>query len=111
MQPPRAAALGPQPELPLGARPGPEFGADPARCSCRAARPARTWPHWPPSPERPSFQPGFEEADTSVTAAIGLNGWYGGYHGQRDASLPLAMSGRMRHRLIESGVGALGLQP
>jgi acetyl esterase/lipase len=42
------------------------------------------------TPNDPSFQPGFEEADTSVTAAIGLNGWYGGYYGQEDASSPLA---------------------
>lgn len=42
------------------------------------------------TPDDPAFQPGFEDADTSVTAAIGLNGWYGGYHGQEDASSPLA---------------------
>ncbi|HXQ57924.1 MAG TPA: alpha/beta hydrolase [Actinomycetes bacterium] len=42
------------------------------------------------TPNDPAFQPGFEDADTSVTAAIGLNGWYGGYHGQEDASSPLA---------------------
>ena len=42
------------------------------------------------TPNDPSFQPGFEDADTSVTAAIGLNGWYGGYYGQEDASSPLA---------------------
>jgi acetyl esterase/lipase len=41
-------------------------------------------------PNDPTFQPGFEDADTSVTAAIGLNGWYGGYYGQEDASSPLA---------------------
>jgi acetyl esterase/lipase len=41
------------------------------------------------TPNDPAYQPGFEEADTSVTAAIGLNGWYGGYYGQDDASSPL----------------------
>jgi hypothetical protein len=41
------------------------------------------------TPNDPAFQPGFEDADTSVTAAIGLNGWYGGYYGQDDASSPL----------------------
>jgi acetyl esterase/lipase len=41
------------------------------------------------TPNDPTFQPGFEDADTSVTAAIGLNGWYGGYYGQDDASSPL----------------------
>jgi hypothetical protein len=39
-----------------------------------------------PHPQRPPFQPGFDDADTSITAAIGLNGWYGGYYGQEDAS-------------------------
>jgi acetyl esterase/lipase len=42
------------------------------------------------TPNDPTFQPGFEDADTSVTAAIGLNGWYGGYYGQGPASSPLA---------------------
>lgn len=28
----------------------------------------------------PRYQPGFEDADTSVTAAVGLYGWYGGYY-------------------------------
>ncbi len=32
----------------------------------------------------PHFQPGFEAADTSVTAAIGLNGWFGGYYDETD---------------------------
>ena len=31
------------------------------------------------TPNDPTVQPGFEDADTSVTAAIGLNGRYGGY--------------------------------
>jgi acetyl esterase/lipase len=40
----------------------------------------------------PAFQPGFEDADTSVTAVIGLNGYYGSYYGEGDggASSPLA---------------------
>ena len=38
----------------------------------------------------PAFQPGFKDVDTSVTAAIGLNGWYGNYYGQDAASSPLA---------------------
>ena len=39
-----------------------------------------------------AFQPGFEDADTSVTAVIGLNGYYGSYYGEGDggASSPLA---------------------
>jgi acetyl esterase/lipase len=44
------------------------------------------------TPNDPAFQPGFEDADTSVTAAIGLNGYYGGYYGEGEggASSPLA---------------------
>ncbi|MGC4959404.1 alpha/beta hydrolase [Actinomadura citrea] len=38
----------------------------------------------------PAFQPGFESADTSVTGAIYLNGWYGPYFGQGPESSPLA---------------------
>jgi acetyl esterase/lipase len=34
----------------------------------------------------PAFQPGFEEADTSVTAVVGLYGYYGGIHSRQ--SLP-----------------------
>jgi acetyl esterase/lipase len=41
------------------------------------------------TPNDPAFQPGFEDADTTITAAIGLNGWYAGYYGQDDASSPL----------------------
>jgi acetyl esterase/lipase len=69
---------------------GQEYGADPALLFVSgssagghlAALAALT-------PNDPTFQPGFEDADTSVTAAIGLNGWYGGYDGQEDASSPL----------------------
>jgi acetyl esterase/lipase len=44
------------------------------------------------TPNDPAFQPGFEDADTSVTAVIGLNGYYGSYYGDADggASAPLA---------------------
>ncbi|MFI6793213.1 alpha/beta hydrolase [Nonomuraea sp. NPDC050383] len=38
----------------------------------------------------PAFQPGFEDADTTVTGAIYLNGWYGTYFGQGPESSPLA---------------------
>lgn len=34
----------------------------------------------------PAYQPGFEEADTSVTAAASLYGWYGGYYEVGDAA-------------------------
>jgi acetyl esterase/lipase len=50
------------------------------------------------TPNDPVFQPGFEEADTSVTAAIGLYGYYGRYYGrpedERPASTPLAYDAR-----------------
>jgi acetyl esterase/lipase len=70
---------------------GPEYGADPALLfvsgssagAHMAALAALT-------PNDAAFQPGFEDADTSITAAIGLNGWYGGYYGQPDTSSPLA---------------------
>lgn len=45
------------------------------------------------TPNDPRFQPGFEDADTSVTAAVVLYAYYGGYHRDDDpgqASSPLA---------------------
>ncbi|MFB4307358.1 alpha/beta hydrolase [Actinomadura sp. GTD37] len=42
------------------------------------------------TPNDPAFQPGFEDADTSVTGAVYLNGWYGPYFGQGPESSPLA---------------------
>ena len=46
------------------------------------------------TPDDPSFQPGFEQADTSVTAAISLYGYYGS-HGpdEQPPSSPLAYVG------------------
>ncbi|WP_262403648.1 alpha/beta hydrolase [Actinomadura sp. CNU-125] len=37
----------------------------------------------------PELQPGFEDADTSVSGAVYLNGWYGPYFGQGPESSPL----------------------
>jgi acetyl esterase/lipase len=37
------------------------------------------------TPNEPALQPGFEDADTSITAAISLYGYYGRYYG-RDAT-------------------------
>lgn len=34
----------------------------------------------------PRYQPGFEEADTSVSGVISLYGWYGGYYGMGDSA-------------------------
>ncbi|MCF6468538.1 alpha/beta hydrolase [Nonomuraea sp. MG754425] len=42
------------------------------------------------TPNDPAYQPGFERADTSVTGAIYLNGWYGSYFGQGPESAPAA---------------------
>ncbi|MEU3274427.1 alpha/beta hydrolase [Saccharomonospora sp. NPDC006951] len=46
------------------------------------------------TPNDPVFQPGFEDADTTITAAICLYGYYGYYYGhtgaERPASSPLA---------------------
>jgi acetyl esterase/lipase len=66
---------------------GPRYGADPATVFVTgssagahlAAMAALT-------PNEPAFQPGFEEADTSVTAAITLGGYYGPLDG--DGRLP-----------------------
>jgi acetyl esterase/lipase len=43
------------------------------------------------TPADPRFQPGFEDADTAVTAAVCLYAYYGGYHGgdAGQASSPL----------------------
>ncbi|HET8986299.1 MAG TPA: alpha/beta hydrolase [Trueperaceae bacterium] len=45
------------------------------------------------SQNEPNLQPGFEEADTSVTGAVGLYGWYGGYYGMGGADSPVGPLG------------------
>ncbi|MFI7008362.1 alpha/beta hydrolase [Streptomyces sp. NPDC050145] len=40
------------------------------------------------TPNDPAYQPGFEEADTTVTAAIALNGWLGPYFDDDPATSP-----------------------
>ncbi len=70
-------------------RRGAEYGADPAALFVggssagghMAALAALT-------PNDPEFQPGFEAADTSVTAAISLYGYLGSYYGRGHASSP-----------------------
>ncbi|MCC5033882.1 alpha/beta hydrolase [Streptomyces sp. WAC 00631] len=70
---------------------GPGYGADPSRLVVAgssagghmAALAALT-------PNDPVFQPGFEEADTAVTAAVCLNGYFGPYYGHGAASSPAA---------------------
>ncbi|MDD9381221.1 alpha/beta hydrolase [Streptomyces sp. ZAF1911] len=68
---------------------GHEYGADPSRLfvagssagSNLAALCALT-------PNDPTFQPGFEQADTSVTAAICLYGYYGRFFGDEPDATP-----------------------
>jgi acetyl esterase/lipase len=45
------------------------------------------------TPNDPAFQPGFEDADTSVSAAITLYGYLGNYYGQGASSSPGAYIG------------------
>ena len=45
------------------------------------------------TPNDPGFQPGFEHADTSVTAAISLYGYYGSYGTDEQPSSPVAYVG------------------
>lgn len=70
---------------------GPEYGADPGMLFVAGSSAGAHMASLAAlTPNDPTFQPGFEDVDTSITAAIGLNGWYGGYDGQQDASSPLA---------------------
>jgi acetyl esterase/lipase len=70
---------------------GPEYGADPALLFVAGSSAGAHMASLAAlTPNDPAFQPGFEDADTSVTAVIGLNGWYGGYYGNDAASSPLA---------------------
>ena len=69
---------------------GPEYGADPALLFVSGSSAgAHMTALAALTPNDPAFQPGFEDADTTITAAIGLNGWYGSYYGQPDTSSPL----------------------
>jgi acetyl esterase/lipase len=70
---------------------GREYGADPALLFVSGSSAGAHMASLAAlTPNVPAFQPGFEDADTSVTAAIGLNGYYGNYYGQGAASSPLA---------------------
>lgn len=60
---------------------GPRYGADPGTlvlaggsAGAHLATIAALTQH------DPRYQPGFEDADTSVSAVVGLYGWYGGYY-------------------------------
>jgi acetyl esterase/lipase len=70
---------------------GPEYGADPGLLFVSGSSAGAHMASLAAlTPNDPAFQPGFEDADTSVTAAIGLNGWYGGYYGLPETSSPVA---------------------
>ncbi len=68
---------------------GPAYGADPGTVVISgssagghlAALAALT-------PGEPAYQPGFEQADTSVSAAVCLYGYYGRYYGRAEDELP-----------------------
>jgi acetyl esterase/lipase len=70
---------------------GHEYGADPAVLfvagSSAGAHLAATAAL---TPNDPQFQPGFEQADTAVTAAIGLYGYYGPVDGRTPTTSPHA---------------------
>ncbi|THV29030.1 alpha/beta hydrolase [Glycomyces paridis] len=42
--------------------------------------------------DRPEYQPGFEDADTSVSAVVGLGGFYGPYFGRGADTDPFALA-------------------
>jgi acetyl esterase/lipase len=68
-----------------------EYGADPATLFATgssagghmAALAALT-------PNDPRYQPGFEDADTTVSAVVSLGGYHGSYYGQGESSSPMA---------------------
>jgi acetyl esterase/lipase len=75
---------------------GREFGADPALLFVAGSSAGGQLASMAAlTPNEPVFQPGFEGADTSVTAAISLYGYYGGLRTrQRSRSSPLAFVGK-----------------
>lgn len=42
------------------------------------------------SPNQADFQPGFEDADTRIAAAVGIYGYYGRYYGRGDDEFPVS---------------------
>ncbi|TDT29349.1 TAP-like protein [Streptomyces sp. BK208] len=67
-----------------------EYGADPSTlfvaCSSAGGHMSSVAPL---TPGKPAFQPGFEEADTSVSGVVVLNGFLGAYWHQGAESSPM----------------------
>lgn len=81
-----------------------EYGADPSRLFVAGSSAGSNLAaHCALTPNDPVYQPGFESADTSVTAAICLYGYYGHFFGEEpDAARPrtnrMRTSTPVRHR-------------
>ncbi|MDI5966830.1 alpha/beta hydrolase [Streptomyces sp. SL13] len=70
---------------------GPEYGADPAVVFVAGSSAGGHLAAFAAlTPNDPAFQPGFEDADTSVTAAVCLNAYLGPYDGQGADTSPAA---------------------
>lgn len=66
-----------------------EYGADPSRLFVAGSSAGSNLAaHCALTPNDPVYQPGFESADTSVTAAICLYGYYGHFFGEEPDATP-----------------------
>ncbi|MFF5279722.1 alpha/beta hydrolase [Streptomyces sp. NPDC000133] len=66
-----------------------EYGADPSRLFVAGSSAGSNMAaHCALTPNDPVYQPGFESADTSVTAAICLYGYYGHFFGEEPDAAP-----------------------
>lgn len=66
-----------------------EYGADPSRLFVAGSSAGSNMAaHCALTPNDPVYQPGFESADTSVTAAICLYGYYGYFFGEEPDATP-----------------------
>ena len=82
--------------LPLLYRLASQGGSRPG-AAVRVRQFGRRWALAALTPNDPTFQPGFEDADTSVTAAIGLNGYYSNYSRSTVAKWGGPSRGRFAH--------------
>ncbi len=70
-------------------RQGREFGADPARLVLAGSSAgAHLTALAALTANQPVFQPGFEDGNTAVSAAVCLYGWYGAYYGRSERERP-----------------------